>query len=45
MNPLEVEGIGLLQKNIWKHSTDLDVQEQHSLCFCLETDQTDIGPE
>lgn len=42
---LEVEGKDLIQTNIWKHSTSLDVQEPHNPCFCPEIDQIDIGPE
>lgn len=40
-----MEGKGLLQKNMLMHSTNLDVQEQYSLYFCQEIDQTDIVPE
>ena len=42
---LEREGKGLLQTENWKNSTNFDVQQQHSVCFCLEIDPTDIEPE
>ena len=41
----EVGGRGLLQMDIWKHSTSLDVREPHNPCFCPKIDQIDIGPE
>ena len=44
MSLLEVEEKGLLQKDTWKHSINLDVQGQHNPCFCLEIDQTGIAP-
>jgi len=30
---------------IWKNLASLDVQEQHSLCFCLKSAQIDSKPE
>lgn len=29
---------------MWKHSTNLDVQEPHNLCFCLKTGLIGIKP-
>lgn len=40
-----MEGKGLLQKNIWKHPTNLDAQEPRSPCFCPKIGQIDKGPE
>ena len=31
--------------NIWRHSTNPDIQEQHNPCFCPKTVQIDIRPE
>lgn len=31
--------------SIWKHLTNLDAQEQHSLCSYPKIDQTGIEPE
>lgn len=45
MSLLEEEEKGLLQKNILKHSTNLDVQEPRNPYFCLKTGQTGIRPE
>lgn len=40
-----MEGKGPPQKDIWKHSTSLDVQEPHSPCSCPKIGQIDRGPE
>jgi len=40
-----VEGKDLLQKDIWKHPTNLDVRELHSLCSCPKSGRIDTGPE
>lgn len=45
MSLLVVVGKVLLRKNIWKHSTNPDVQEPHNPCFCPRIDQIDIRPE
>jgi hypothetical protein len=45
LSPQKEKGKGLLQMDNWKNSTNFDVQQQHSLCFYLKIDQTDIEPE
>jgi len=45
LSPQQQEGRGQLQMSIWKHLTNLDTREQHSLCSYPKTDQTGIEPE
>lgn len=41
---LEVEEKDLPQRSTLMQSTELDVQPQHNLCFCPETDLLDMLP-